>query len=362
MLASLPPGRRIALKSFLKRWHGNAWMQDQRDWLEDACLIASCESVTFNAKRILYCAKHGLFCGHPNFCRRCNLDRRVQPALDEYGGCFPDARYWYVAVVGTKMRSDRAGLYFGELERLPYRDLADGFPLHACPLREGSFDRLCRALFELIKVLNKLGVIGGAFCHLEFHLAFSPDDIRRRYDYWSGLDHSLQPHLNVLFNMRAPITEGVATGMYDLLERLLVHHRAQLGYPNLWLKQVDSQEKLNGWLRYGLKSWPLATWYRRALKRGCNAHLNLLFDEIVFENLSHLARRFASPRKFGNMNCLCRSVPYIGAKPPMKLSQKQVSLWLKSKVFAAQHPDWEDSVFAILEKRRRRRGQGRPES
>jgi hypothetical protein len=86
-------------------------------------------------------------------------------------------------------------------------------------------------------------------------------------------------------------------------------------------------------------------------------NLNLLFDEIVFENLTHLANRVVSPRKLGNMNCLSGK-SYIGIKPPMKLSRREVSRWLKDPKFAADHQNWEDSVYQLIEKRLQRRGQG----
>lgn len=361
MLARLPLERRIALKSWLKRWHHNDWMRDQDEWLEDACLMASCQSMAFPVKRILYCAKHGLFCYHPFVCRRCNLDQRVEPVLDEYGDCFPNAPYWYAAVFSTKVRPDQAYLHFGDFRHQIYQGAPDGFPLRTD--WEVSFQRLCGALFEVVRILNKFGVIGGAFCHLELHLSIWPDDSPPLYDWWSGLSHSLHPHLHVLFNMPIPMTAELATAIYDLLDRNLVYHGAQLGYPHLWLKPVTSQSKLDGWLRYSLKSWPLTTWYRRAIKRGCDRwHVNLLFDEIVFDNMVHLAGRVVSPRKVGNMNCQVRSRQYIGAKPPMKLTRKQVSRWLKNKAFAAQHPDWEESVFHLLEKWEKRQGRGHEDS
>ena len=74
-----------------------------------------------------------------------------------------------------------------------------------------------------------------------------PGDLRPRYDYWCGFVQSHQPHLNVLFNMRAPMTAEVAVAMHHLLDRVLMHQHAQLWYPTLWIKPVANQEKLNGW-------------------------------------------------------------------------------------------------------------------
>jgi hypothetical protein len=355
----LPLDRQIALKSFLKRWHGNEWMQLQDDWMENASLMASCglAQYIFNAKRILYCGKHGIFCEQTDFCRRCCLDDRVQPALDEYGQCFKSAPYWYAMVANTRIRANEAGLEFGKLTHSPYTGKVDGHILYACPEQEPVFERLCQALFALPTFLKKHGVITGAFCQLEFHLSFQTGD--SLYDSWSSLQHAVQPHLNILVNTTVPITSEVALAMYTLLGRLLMSHDARLSYPNLWIQQIESQQALNGWLRYLLKPWPIAQWYRRARKRGCNpTSLNLLFDEIVFENLKHLAGRVVSPRKMGNLNCQCRSGTYIGTKRPMDLSGKEVSRWLKDSVFAALHPDWEDSVYQLIEKRRSRQGQG----
>ncbi|HLX70182.1 MAG TPA: hypothetical protein VKV04_11205 [Verrucomicrobiae bacterium] len=370
----LPVQRQIALKSWLKRYNGNRWMQDQDGWKERASLIASCNlpSNIFNWRRILYCARHGLFCGSSNQCVRCCLDKRIQPALDEHGGCFKSARFWYPMVINTRVLADEAGVElvgeefadegFGNFKSRPYKGNPDGHPLLTSPEYESYFERLCRAFFALPTLLKDNGVISGAFSHLEFHLSFCRNP--SNYYYWSDLGHHLQPHLNVLFNSSVWITPPLAEAIYEALGELLVRHDTQLGYPNLWIgPAIENQDSLNRWLAYMLKPWPIDVWYRRAFRRGCNRnHLNLLFDEIVFVNLNHLVRRVVSPRKIGNMNCqsLRFGNPYIGNQPPKALSMKQVSQWLKVPAFAALHPDWEESVYQLLEKRRKRKGNRAP--
>jgi hypothetical protein len=360
IMGLLPLDRQIAFKSWLKRWHSNKWMQGQDGWRKRTSLIASCELSTdiFNWRRILYCARHGLCCGLTNFCVRCCLDDRIQPALDEYGGSFRLADLWYPMVANTRILANEAGVEFGSFKSRPYAGQPDGHPLLTGPEHEAYFERLCRALFALPSVLRDHGIIAGAFSHMEFHLSFWPG--QSRYDLWSGIAHTIQPHLNILFNTAVPITPEIAQAIYEALGWLLMRHHAQLGYPNLWIGlAMRSQQSLNRWLAYILKPWPIDLWYRRALKRGCNPnHLNLLLDEIVFVNLNHLARRAVSPRKIGNMNCqsLRFDHPYIGNQPPKPLSQKQISQWLKNPAFAALHPDWEDSVFQLIEKRWKRKG------
>jgi len=230
----------IALKSWLKRWHGNDWMQGQDGWRKKASLIASCELAQgiFNGRRILYCAKHGLFCALVDFCDRCCLDKRIQPALDEYGSSFKLARSWYPMVINTRIRADEAGLTFGTLKSRPYAGQPDGHPLCACPEQEPYFERLCRALFVFPALLRDHGVIAGAYSHMEFHLSFWSG--RSNYDFWSDLAHGLQPHLNVLFNTSAPITPQIAQAIYEALTWLLMRHHARLGYPNLWITDCGS--------------------------------------------------------------------------------------------------------------------------
>jgi hypothetical protein len=41
VMQRLPLARQIALKSFLKRWNHNGWMQLQDGWRQKASLIAS---------------------------------------------------------------------------------------------------------------------------------------------------------------------------------------------------------------------------------------------------------------------------------------------------------------------------------
>ncbi len=355
-MGRLPLARRIALKSFLKRYHGNDWMQAQFGWLEEAALIASCDLAEdiFDTSRVLYCARHGLRCEQANLCRRCCLDRRVQPALEEYSRCFDLARHWYAAVVGLEIHADKAGVHFGDVDHRPFAGRPDGHILNTSPEQEQLFERLCRALFTLPTLLKDHGVVSGAFSHLEFHVSFKPG--QSNYDFWSGIQPSLKPHLHVLLNGPAPITPEMALAIHSAFGRLLMFHRAAMAYPSLWIKPIPDQEELNGWLRYTLKPWPLEVWYRRALKRGCDPlHLNLLFDEVVFVNISHLSRRVVSPRKIGNLNCQSRE-GYIGIQPPMRLSRKLVVQWLKDPHFAAQHPDWEESIYQLEEKRRLRRG------
>jgi len=88
-LFSMP--RQIALKSWLKRRHGNLSMQEQDGWMLATSLLASNRLMrdVLDASRILY-----IFCGSADFCRRCCLDKRIQPALDEYGMSFDRAPYW----------------------------------------------------------------------------------------------------------------------------------------------------------------------------------------------------------------------------------------------------------------------------
>lgn len=358
--------QQIAFKSWLKRYHSNDWMQDQDGWLQRAALIASCELAedVFSARRILFCAKHGFFCGRMDCCVRCCLDKRIQPALDEFGDSFKLAPFWYPMVINTRILAGEAGLEFGDFKSRPYAGQPDGCPLLASPECEAYFERLCRVLFSLPALLKERGVIAGAFSHLEFHLSFWPGE--SNYDAWSEVGHTLQPHVNVLINSPVPITPQLGQTIYEAFSSLLIRHQARLAYPNLWIgPAIQSQESLNRWLAYILKPWPIDVWYRRARKRGCNPnHLNLLFDEIVFVNLIHFARRVVSPRKLGNMNCqsLRFGKPYIGNQPPKDLSMKQVTQWLKDPKFAARHPDWEDSVYQLIEKRRKRKGNRTPDA
>src|SRR5690242_12810100 len=94
---SVPEEQKIALRCFLKSWHGKdsqgSWMRSQRGWKESAALLASACSYypcgdklldgagrivnagSLRPYRILLCGFGQKLCGRPDHCRRCGLDR-----------------------------------------------------------------------------------------------------------------------------------------------------------------------------------------------------------------------------------------------------------------------------------------------
>jgi hypothetical protein len=355
----------IALKSFLKHWHKNQWMKSQEGWLADACLLASCDDEEDSfARRILYCSRYGYLCCWPDFCHRCALDQRIEPVQCEYGNSFSRGPYWYAAVLNTECSADRAGLWKGDgtLDRneaqplfLPHAGRSNGFAVEADQVL--CFRDICEGLFAFVKHLIQKNVIAGALASLEIDVSFWPgaDGL---YDFWSGIQHALLPHVNLLFNTRAPMTDEAALLFYRIFSSVLGQY-SRLSYPNAWFAPVLSQDALDTWLGYILKPWPVHKWYHRARSARCDPwHLNLLFDEIVYESAVYLASRVRSPRKFGNLNpgsFACPRPEYIGTPVPPVLNKKQMAL-LTDEIYWDAHDELHASFFRTVDKRRLRRG------
>ncbi len=367
VIPHLPEDRQIALKHFLKRHHRNQWMKNESGWKEAATLVASASGQFngLNPRRILYCAKHGLLCGDFRQCRRCAVDLRIEPAQAEYGMAFGRASCWYNMVAGVEVDPDRAGLKFvsgvgetGQKNRLqvskPWIGGQFGRMIPVWPDANSAFQKMGLLIYELCGLIAKCGG-GGAFCALEVDVTIKPA-IERPSDWWSGLEYGVLPHGNIVINTPFPLTFEAAQAIFDSYTSLFTRHGVRLAYPDLWIKRIKSQEGLNSWLSYSLKAWPTHKWYRRAKVKGCDPNpLNTVFDTVVFDSVVCLVSQVRSPRKFGNL--CCNSPNYIGNQLPMRLSKKKIDQWSHDEKFAAEHPDWGDSVARHIEKQAKRRGQ-----
>ena len=123
-------------------------------------------------------------------------------------------------------------------------------------------------------------------------------------------------------------------------------------YPDLLISRLSSQPELNTWISYELKSMPFDRFYNEGLADGCKvADLNLEIDQTIFSEIKEAFGQVKSPRKIGNL--YCQSANYIGVKPLLRLTKREISQWLESPAFACQHPDWAQSVDAAVEKQLR---------
>lgn len=364
VLPHLDEEYQIALKHFLKRWHRNVWMKNEAGWKERATLVASASGQFngFRPKRILYCSKHGLLCGDFHMCPRCAVDLRIEPAQAEYGAVFDRARYWYSMVAGSEIDPDRAGLKLvcgdeqtdrkNKVQFLkPWAGRRTGWLVPDWP--DSAFMKMALLPYELCGLITKCGG-GGAFCALDVDVTIRPAT-ERPSDWWSGLEYGVLPHGNTVINTPFPLTFEAAQAIFDSYTGLFVRRGMRLAYPDLWIKRIRSQTGLNSWLSYSLKAWPVQKWYRRAKVKGCDpSSLNLVFDTVVFDNLVSLVSEVRSPRKFGNL--CCNSPNYIGNRLPMRLSKKKIDQWSHDEKFAAEHPEWLESIARYTEKQAKRRG------
>ena len=357
----LPLSQEIALKHWLKRYYGNNWMHDQDNWLQDACLVASCQLPNgVDLLRVLYCSRKGMRCERPRYCRRCNLDQRLEPLLEDYGSAFDKVGYWSAMVAGTEVDPNKAGLRFGPMDNprcwFPYQGAPTGHYVSTWPEQINLIRRLSRMPFELCRHLVKYG-FGGALCVMEPHLKIFPGP--GGGVQWCKISHALLLHGHILFNSPVPLSFEEAQTIFRLYNDICGKLVDRPAYPDLWIDAVVSQDDINSWIGYSLKSWALNTWYQNALRNGCpRDDLNELFDWIVFENLDFVAGDLRALEKYGNLRCSKVNPHYIGKARPMQLTQKQIKQWLKDPDFQAQHRDWEDAAERSSSKWAKRQGLG----
>jgi hypothetical protein len=367
----LPEATQIALKHFLKRYYRNPWMRNEVGWKEAASIIASAQGQfnDFHPKRILYCGRKGFLCGDHRNCRRCAVDKRIEPAQEEYGRALGTESYWYFVVASSEVNPNKAGLQYVQTESDPLRfrpwiGKEPGKAIQGTIPDEAAFLSLAKSPFEFCALLTKKKAgertrkgAGGAYCVLEFDVRFRPA-ARNGCGDWFGIHCDILPHCNIVINFPFPLTFEVAKVIYDAYAKTFLHQATRTSYPDLWIKPIISQADLNSRLSYSMKAWPIQKWHRRARLNGCDPErLDAIFDNIIFGDLTYLASLLKSPRKFGNMSC--NSSDYIGVKPPLRLSRKQIDKWCKDPAFAALHADWELSVYRWIEKRLKRRGKRR---
>jgi hypothetical protein len=355
VLLGLRGRRRRAFLTFLKRWHRNKWLHGQRGALERACLIASSAVLDDETvERILYCIGSRYRCWAPRLCPKCALDQRVEPVLEEIGGCFGAMPYWYFITVSARVRVGDAALRLNGrvlcrppagLPRFPrFTTYEDG--LARC-------DRLVKALFALPATLLGRGWISGAFSVLEPHVTFWPagDDVA----------HAVDLHVHVVACTDGLITARAAREAYGVQDHLFA--RAGVGaYPNLWIKRIkarpDGGDSLATCVEYGMKPEPVGKWYIEARRRGCPpAQLSVAFDEVVFRNLYEHFARVRSIRRIGNLRAA--SPNYIGVRLPPLPTQKEIRLYNGSADYRTAHPELEAPMVRWIKKTEKRRG-GRP--
>jgi len=348
---AMPLQRQIALKSWLKRYWASAWMRDEKGWLENACLLASSRvdgPWEKQVLRTLYCGSKGRLCGLPDFCNRDALDRRVEPAQREFGPAFDRAPHSYALVLASELDPRKAGLWL-EWLREPWLPFAGerGLDLLTDPIQFNDYQQ-AELLGDFVRDLA--GVVGGgAFCRIE------PDLLFRRSEPGGSMrghgDHAALVHANVLLNAPGPIEPRTWRTIFRWYAQFWARLPYCQSYPDLWVDQIGDRAGLETWLGYSLKPWELHKWFLRARRAGREDAFDL-----VLANLDYHHDELRT-RACGNLSAL--SGEYIGRRKPMRLSNKEINQWLNDPAFAALHPDWEDSIIQILEKRKARRGRGR---
>lgn len=357
-----PRHKQRALRYFLARYGDSDWMKAQEGYRDRAGIAIATTSDAFNGIKFCRCSQRGRFCKEPDYCPRCNLDLRVDPALTEYEAVFEKAPYWMALVPSSSANPATAGLRwciqkdeFGRPTRyrrwipIPNRDPLPRYS--ADPENVPLMATIATVPFEFAKRLRRAGLIDGGYVAREIDLDFRPCKGSR---YELSVDHTALVHGNMLVNTRQKPDWNLMLEMFNVYFDVCVDLRIP-AFADLMGSRLDSQMDLNRWLSYELKPMPYHRWYNEGLAHGCNVeHLNMAFDQTVFSRIKCAFGRVKSPRKFGNL--YCQDDDYFGRKPPMRLSNKNIDQWLKDPVFAAQHADWESSVIALLEKRDKRRG------
>jgi hypothetical protein len=312
-----------ALASFLKRYGRSPWMKQQVGYREKAALAASSRS-RFDGLRYCYC-RPGRLCGYVDFCPRCHLEQRVRPALEEYGSVFDKADYWFAAVPSMSYSPKNAGLHFvvrkdAEGRCQEYRHFkpfgADEPERRGLTLDIADFNPLTKLLqvpFQLTRLARGLELVDGAYATREIVVQFVPQPKAPL-----KVGEIVLPHGNILFNSRRKPDWRFAQDCWLAYVELWAHLGLfGLGYPDLLIgRAMVDQAEINRWLSYSLKPLPFESFYRDGLRRGCPIdHLNLHFDQTVFNGIEFPLGCVRSPRKYGTLNGDPRTGNYMGARP-----------------------------------------------
>lgn len=352
-----------ALRYFLGRLGDSDWMKAQKGYSDRAGIAIASDS--FNGIAFCRCSQRGRLCKQPDFCPRCNLDIRVDPALTEYEAVFEKVPYWLALVPSSSANPVTVGLHWcirkDELGRpIKYRHCIpllnrDPLPRYSADPELGSLlATIAKVPFEFANRLKRAGLIDGAYVAREIDLDFRPYE---PVQYELLVDHTALIHGNMLINTRQKPGWALLQEMFKIYFCVCLDLNIP-AYADLMGSRLDSQAEINRWISYELKSMPFDRWYNEALTHGCNVeHLNMAFDQTVFSGIKKAFGGVKSPRKFGNM--FCQNREYLGTKPPMRISNGNINRWLNDPTFASTHADWESSVIKLLEKRDKRRGRTR---
>ncbi len=344
--------RSKALKYFRGRYSTSDWMEQQKNWLENASLLASVGPFSFNPIRFLYCSKGGKLCFLPHVCTRCNLDQRVEPLQKMFEGTYAKRPFWHSLVLDYEMYADWAGIWTGlRNDRrplyLPHQGKPDGRFLRCCPHRLMGAKMYCDLLFQVVMCLKKSGAIDGWLAIVEPDLSFWPDS-NSPFHRWSDIDHAFLPHIHLLVCGQHPLDDKFIRAIYDALQKFL----GTWSYANLWFNPVESQAQIRKWINYCVKPFPLAKWYSDAIHAGCDqSNLNLMFDELALQSCPGLMSRIYSPRRGGVLATNSRDACILDPLPPL-LTGEQITQCKDAKFFH----DHEDSFWRTMEKRELRRG------
>jgi hypothetical protein len=411
VLKSLFGLTKVALKSFLKRYGKNSWMQDQDYYVQKAALAAAHMRMAVWRSRSTYVDFPGQWCGlrlspfdgdaflncgwsrktrsgcryffkcrQPEYCPSCNYHLRVIPARREFLDAFRSAPHWYSITVMATSHPAKAGvkMFVG------YDDQGEEVYEPLVMLREmvdwprlPKYDSQCNVpyvvaagLWELMPWMVAGHYFDGLHVAGENDFTYFPDDRSP-----VGVSHTLDPHFHGYGNTRRPFDRRRA--MFLLQKAVLTMLQEGGGrlwaYPDIALRPILSPEEMKRTINYVFKSWNFGQVYIDGLARGCSVEgLNLEFQPTCFGSEAIL-HPFPSSSglskwgaKLGNMSQRAGK-DYIGTPLTELMSSQQVKRFLE-RLAQGEVWSWEATRYhqhlairARLAKRRARQEAGKME-
>lgn len=316
---------RLGVQWFLGEFKKSEWMHWQGFYPERIALtvLSSWE----RGRDVAYCGYAGRFCNEPDFCPKCALMQRADPAVTEYEGLFDrllpsgQRRFFYAISLSYDWNPERAGLHYvtekrdrvkGTPDKLqhhyPFKGEAPAKPLtidHDIGM-ENPITACFRAIFGLAKFLSKMNEQWGALAHR--HVAW-------HFFEYPGLSHHIRPNGHLLVVADEPITFEIGKLLLDRFR--WVYRKQKYGnvlYCDLHISPLLSQAEIERWFYYISKPMDYVRPYRDAVLRGVNVEaLNHEVDNCVFQG-GNSVLSVPSPMRYGVLHVNVGPERYLGTK------------------------------------------------
>lgn len=316
---------RTAIQWFLGEFKRSKWMHWQGFYPERIAMtvLSSWE----RGRDVAYCGYAGRDCNEPDFCPKCALTQRADPAVTEYEGLYDrllpggQRRYFYAVTLSYDWNPDRAGLHFVIEKRNREKGTPDKL-LHDYPFKErppvkpltldhdiGDENKVTacfRAIFALAKFLSKLGKEWGVLAHR--HIAW-------HFFEYPGLPHHIRPNGHLLLVTDEPITFEVGKLLLGQFQRL--YRKQNYGdvlYCDAHISPLVSQADIERWIYYIFKPMDFVKPYRDAVQRGVSIEaLNHEVDNCVFQG-GNSVLSVPSPMRYGALHVNVGPDRYLGTK------------------------------------------------